>query len=61
MSYKIYIYALMLFASVFAISGINFENWFKKNRIFESKVFVILLIMALAYLSASFVIGFIEI
>ena len=60
MSYKIYIYALMLFVSVFAVSGINFDGIIKKNRIFEAKLLVVLLIMTLTYLSSNLVISFIE-
>ena len=60
MNYKVYVYALMLLFSVFAISGINFNGFFKTNKLFEAKTFVILLIMALTYLSANFVIDFIS-
>lgn len=60
MSYKIYIYALMLFVSVFAVSGINFDGIIKKNRIFEAKLLVVLLIMTLTYLSSNLVISFVE-
>lgn len=60
MGYKVYIYALMLLANVFAISGINFEGIFKKNRIWEAKAFVLLIIMALTYLSSNFIIDFVS-
>lgn len=60
MSYKVYIYALMLLASVFAISGINFDGIIKRSKVFESRVLVILLIMSLTYLSSSFIINIIE-
>ncbi|MBE6155606.1 MAG: DUF1146 domain-containing protein [Firmicutes bacterium] len=61
MNYKVYIYALMLFLSVFATSGLNFEGIIKRNHIYEAKALVILLIMSLTYLSASFIISFIEV
>ncbi|MBQ6840893.1 MAG: DUF1146 domain-containing protein [Bacilli bacterium] len=60
MSYKVYVYAFMLLASTFALSGINFENVFKRNRIWEARVLVMLLIAALTYLSSRFIISFIE-
>lgn len=60
MSYKVYIYAFMLFASTFAISGINFENIIRKNKIWEVRILVALLIGALTYLTSNFIISFIE-
>ncbi|MBE6148795.1 MAG: DUF1146 domain-containing protein [Firmicutes bacterium] len=60
MSYKVYVYALMLLASVFAISGINFDGIIKRSKIFEARILVLLLIISLAYLSSSFIINFIE-
>ena len=60
MDYKIYVYALMMLASVFAVSGLNLHGIFKSNKVFESKVFVVLLIMILTYLSSSFIISFLE-
>ena len=61
MSYKIYIYALVIFAVTFVLSGINFNPIFRKGKINESKIFIILLVMALSYLVANFVFDFIEI
>ena len=60
MSYKVYVYALMLLASVFGVSGINFEGLVKRNRVYEAKVLVVLLILSLTYLSSSFIINFLE-
>ena len=60
MNYKICIYIFMLFASVFAVSGINFDGIIKKAKNMEARILVIILIMSLAYLSSSFIINFIE-
>lgn len=60
MSYKVFIYAFMLFVSVFAVSGINFTGLFKIKHELEAKVFVMLIILALTYLSSNFIIAFIE-
>jgi len=60
MSYKVYIYALMLLVSVFAISGINFNELFKKNKYFESRVFVMLFVLGISYLASQYIISFIE-
>ena len=60
MNYKTYIYIISVLLSTFTISGINFNNVFKKNKVVEAKIFVILLVLALGYLVGSFVITFIE-
>lgn len=60
MNYKVYIYAFMVLVSVFALSGINFNELFKKNKYFEARVFVVLLILSLSYLASQFIICFIE-
>ena len=57
MNYKIYIYAIMLFVSMFALSGINYTGIFKKDHIIEAKIMIILLALSLAYLSGCFIIS----
>lgn len=60
MNYKIYIYVISLFACAYAITGINFENIIRKNRVKEAKVLMMVFCLALSYLVANFVISFIE-
>lgn len=61
MSYKIFIYILAVFLSAFALSGINFDGFIKKNRVWEARILFILLSLALGYLVGSFVIEFTEV
>ena len=61
MNYKTYIYIISVLISTFALSGINYNNFFKKGKIVESKVLVILFSLALGYLVGTFVITFIEV
>ncbi len=58
--YKTGIYIISVLLSVYAISGINFNNFFKKNHQIEAKVFLLILVFALGYLLASFIINFLE-
>ena len=58
--YKAGIYIVSVLISVYALSGINFNNFFKKERDMEAKVFVLILAFALGYLLASFIINFLE-
>ena len=60
MNFRTYIYIVSVLLSTFAISGINFNNVFKKNKIIESRILVTMFALALGYLVGTFVITFIE-
>lgn len=60
MNFKTYVYIVSVLLSTFAISGINFTNFFRKNKNIEAKIFVILLSIALGYLVGTFIITFVE-
>ena len=59
MNYKTYIYIISVLLSTFSLSGINFNNFFKKNKEIEAKIFVVIIALALGYLLGTFVITFI--
>lgn len=54
------IYAISLFASIFAVSGINFDHFIKTNHVWEARFLNILISFTLAYGVASFFINIIE-
>lgn len=60
MNANLLIYAVCLFASVFAVSGINIEKFVKTNAIWETRILAYLLIMSLTYLSGSLIISVYE-
>lgn len=60
MNYKIYIYVVAVLLSIFALSGVNFEKFIRKNRVIETRILVILLGFALGYLVSNFIIDFIS-
>lgn len=60
MNFRTYIYIVSILLSTFAVSGINFDNVFRKNKVIEARVLVVLLALALGYLVGTFVITFIE-
>ena len=60
MNYKIYLYAIFLFLSIYIFSGINFENIMKKNRVVEARLLVMCLSFALSYLLTNFVLDFLN-
>jgi len=58
MNYKAYIYIITLFLSIFALSGINFDNFIKTNKAIEARVLVILLSISTSYLVTNFITDF---
>lgn len=60
MNYRTYIYIVSVLLSTFALSGVNINGIFKKNKVYEARILVILFVLALGYLVGSFVITFIE-
>jgi len=60
MNYKIYLYAIFVFLSIYIFSGINFENIMKKNRVVEARLLVMCLSFALSYLLTNFVLDFLN-
>ena len=60
MNFKTYIYIVSVLLSTFAVSGINFNNLFRKKKVVEARVLIVILVLALGYLVGSFVITFIE-
>ena len=60
MNFKLLLYAFMLLATVFAMSGINFTGFFRANHKLEAKILVILIAMGISYLATQFILSIIE-
>ncbi len=60
MNYKAIIYVISLFISIFAISGINFDGFIKKNKALEARVLVLILSISLSYLLTNFITDFVD-
>ena len=56
--YNFLVYFLVLILVIWAMEGININSIFKKNRVYQAKVFYIILVFSLTYLTANFIIGF---
>ena len=61
MNYKAYIYVITLFLSIFALSGVDFDSFIKKNKAIEARILVILLSIATSYLVTNFIVDFISV
>ena len=60
MNYKIYIYAIFLFLSIYMFSGVNFEKIMKKDKNVEARLLVMSLSIGLSYLLTNFVLDFLN-
>ena len=58
MNYKIGLYIILTFLSIFGVSAINYEKFIKANKIWETRILLMLLSMSLAYLVTNFIIDF---
>ena len=61
MSVKTYIYVISVLLSAFALSGINYDGFIKKNKALEARILVVLLSIALGYLITNFITDFISV
>ena len=57
---KLALYTLMLALSIYAVSGINFNQIIKTNRKFEALFLQILLSLTLAYCSSGILLAIID-
>lgn len=60
MNYKIYLYAICVFLSIFALSGINYEKFIKTNKIIETKILIMILALIMGYLLTNLIVEFLE-
>lgn len=61
MNYKAIIYVITLFASIYALSGVNFDGFIKTNKAIEARLLVILLSIATSYLVTNFITDFVSV
>ena len=54
--YKTVIYILSVLLSIFIVSGINFNNFFKANHVQEARCFIVVISFVMGYLFGSFII-----
>lgn len=61
MNFKTYIYVISVLLSAFALSGVNYDGFIKKNKALEARILVVLLSIALGYLITNFITDFISV
>ena len=55
MSGKFYLYVVVTFIVIWARDSLNINGIFKKNRVYQARIFYFLLALALIYLVTNFI------
>lgn len=56
---KAFLYVITILLSLFALNGINFDKFIKKNHIWEARFLIIILSIISGYLLTNFIVDFI--
>ena len=59
--YNLLIYVIVLIIVIWAMEGLNINGIFKKNREYQAKVFYMIMVFSLTYLTANFIISFLTV
>lgn len=54
------IYLIILAVVIWSMEGLNINGIFKKNRLNQAKVFYIIIVFSLTYLTSNFIIDFLS-
>jgi len=60
MIYNILLYVIVLIIVIWTMDGININQIFKKKHIYQAKVFYIIIVFSLTYLTSNFIIEFLN-
>ena len=60
MNYKLYLYIFFVLLSAFALSGVNFEKFIKKNKVWEARILMLICSFISGYLLTNFIVDFLE-
>ena len=59
--YNLLLYLIILIIVIWAIDGVNINFIFKKNKIYQARVFYIIIIFSLTYLTSNFILEFLNV
>ena len=60
MNIKVYFYVFFTMLSAYALSGVNFDHWMKKNKVWEARILVLIISFAMGYLLTNFASDFLN-
>ena len=55
---KLFIYLIVIPLTIYAVDGVNLNGIFKKNKMYQARVFYILFVFGLSYLFTNFLYDF---
>lgn len=58
--YNLLIYFLVLIIVIWAMDGVNINFIFKKNRVYQARVFYIIIVFSITYLTSNFILQFLN-
>jgi uncharacterized integral membrane protein (TIGR02327 family) len=58
--YNLLLYSIILVIVIWVMDGININHIFKKDRVYQARVFYIMIIFSITYLVSNFIIDFIN-
>lgn len=60
MNYNVYLYVIFTFLSIYGVSSINYEKFIKANKVWETRILLMLISICISYLVTNFFIDFIN-
>ena len=60
MNYKVYLYVIFMFLSIYTFSAIDFSKFLRPNKNIEARIIVFILSFAFSYLVTNFIYDFIN-
>ncbi len=57
---KVYLYVFFVMLCAYSLTGVNFDKWMKKNKIWEARILVIILSIVMGYLLTNFTLDFLN-
>lgn len=56
---KFFLYLIVIPLAIFAVDSVNINGIFKKNKVYQARVFYILIIFSVSYLVCNFLYDFV--
>lgn len=58
--YNLLLYSIVLVIVIWSMDGLNINHIFKKNRVYQARVFYIMITFSITYLVSNFIIDFLN-
>lgn len=59
--YNLLLYIIVLIIVIWAMEGVNINPIFKKNRIYQARIFYIIIVFGITHLVTNFIITFLNV